>query len=140
MPPPPHPARFAFRFTPPYRRAARLFGVTPQRAWLEITELTLRARFGPWRLCTALENIASWSLTGPYRLWKTAGPAHLGVTDRGLTFASNGAQGLLICFHRPVKGIEPFGVLRHPELTVTVADPPALAAVLGEMVRPPSTG
>ena len=77
-----------------------------------------------------MDNIASCQLTGPYRFWKTAGPAHLGVTDRGLTFASNGDHGLLIRFRRPVRGIEPWGLLRHPELTVTVADPPALARAL----------
>lgn len=130
----PGPGRFDFCFTAPYRRAGRLFGVTPQTAWVQIAESGLQARFGPWRLSTELENIASWTVTGPYRFWKTAGPARLGVTDRGLTFASNGRQGLLICFHRPVKGIESLGVIRHPELTVTVADPPGLAAALGQMV------
>jgi hypothetical protein len=46
----------------------------------------------------------------------------LAVTDRGLTFATNGERGVLISFHEPVPGLEPTGLLRHPELTVTVAD------------------
>jgi hypothetical protein len=28
-----------------------------------------------------------------HAFWKTAGPARLGVTDRGLTFATNGERG-----------------------------------------------
>ena len=61
---------------------------------------------------------------------QTAGPAHLGLSDRGLTFASNGERGVLISFHQPVPGIEPTGRLRHPELTVTVADVEGLASML----------
>ncbi len=122
--------RFAFRFSPAYRRAARPFGVTPDKAWVEVGADRLSARFGPWRLDTSLTNISGVDITGPYAFLKTAGPAHLGFTDRGLTFASNGERGVLISFHTPVSGIEPTGRLRHPELTVTVADVDALAARL----------
>jgi hypothetical protein len=37
---------------------------------------------------------------------------------------------VLITFVTPVRGIEPFGVLRHPELTVTVHDVDGLAELL----------
>ena len=114
--------RFAFRFTPAYRRAALAFGVRPGRAWVDLDPERLRARFGPWRLSTPLTNVTAVQVTGPYAFLKTAGPAHLGFTDRGLTFASNGERGVLISFATPVPGIEPTGLLRHPELTVTVAD------------------
>jgi len=33
-------------------------------------------------------------------------------------------------FHEPVTGIDPLGLIRHPGLTVTVADPEGLAAAL----------
>ncbi len=92
-----------------------------------MSEKALDVRFGPWRLSTPLENVSDAAVTGPYALWKTAGPARLAVTDRGLTFATNGARGVRISFRRPVRGIEPLGVIRHPELTVTVADVAALA-------------
>ncbi|HET9102648.1 MAG TPA: hypothetical protein VFN55_04790 [Solirubrobacteraceae bacterium] len=114
--------RFPFRFTPAYRWAARPFGVRPDRAWVDLDAMTLRARFGPWRLHTPLANISAVKVTGPYAFIKTAGPAHVGFTDRGLTFASNGDRGVLITFRTRVPGIEPSGLLRHPELTVTVAD------------------
>jgi hypothetical protein len=44
--------------------------------------------------------------------------------------ATNGVRGLCITFREPVPGIEPTGTLRHPALTVTVADCHGLAAVL----------
>ena len=52
----------------------------------------LIARFGPWQVQTALDNIADVSITGPYTFVKTAGPAHLSLADRGLTFATNGGS------------------------------------------------
>jgi hypothetical protein len=123
-------SRFPFRFAPAYRWASLPFGVRPGDAWVEVDAETMYARFGPWRLRTSMANIAAVDITGPYAFLKTAGPARLGITDRGLTFASNGDRGVLISFHRPVPGIEPTGSLRHPELTVTVADVEGLAAVL----------
>jgi hypothetical protein len=61
-----------------------------------------------------------------------AGPARLAITDRGLTFATTAAQGVLITFATPVRGLEPLGLLRHPELTVTVRETSRLAALLNE--------
>ncbi len=122
--------RFTFRFASAYRWAALPFGVRPDRTWVEVGADTLHARFGPWQFRTSLANVCAVELTGPYAFLKTAGPAHLGLTDRGLTFASNGDRGVLISFHQPVRGIEPTGKLRHPALTVTVADLDDLAEVL----------
>jgi hypothetical protein len=124
--------RFEFSFAPAYRLAGRAFGIAPRSAWVEVGEETLSARFGPWRVSTPLTNVTSARVTGPYALWKTAGPARLAITDRGLTFATNGDRGVLICFHTPIRGLDPLGVLRHPELTVTVADVDRLAALLTE--------
>ena len=74
-------------------------------------------------------NVVDVAVTGPYAIWKTRTP-RLAVTDRGLTFATNGDRGVLITFRAPVPGLEPVGVLRHPELTVTVADVDRLAQLL----------
>lgn len=126
--------RFPFRFDPRYARLNRRFGVTPERAWVEVSDEELRARFGSWRVHTELSNVASAEITGPYRFFKTAGPARLGVTDLGLTFATNGDRGALITFRRRVPGIEPMGLLRHGELTVTVAEPEALVEFLRERI------
>lgn len=122
--------RFTFSFERRYRAPARLFGVTPRTTGIEVVGGRLRVRFGPWRVETTLDNIASVSLTGPYAFLKTAGPAHLGITDRGLTFATNSRTGVCLEFGMPVPGIDPLGVIRHPNLTVTPSDPAALAAAL----------
>ena len=122
--------RFEFDFDPAYRRIQRLLGVNPRTAWVEVSETELHARFGPWRVSTPLSNVAGADVTGPYAFWKTAGPARLAVTDRGLTFATNGRRGLRIDFHEPVPGLEPTRLLKHPELTVTVADVEGLARAL----------
>jgi hypothetical protein len=122
--------RFDFAFAPAYRRLARPLRVTPETAWVEVGDETFEARFGPWRVRTPLANITGAEATGPYAFWKTAGPARLAITDLGLTFATNGDRGVLIHFEEPVSGLEPLGVLRHPELTVTVVNVDGLANLL----------
>ena len=124
---------FAFAFSPSYRVAARLFAITPQNAEVTLDSRTLRVRFGPWRFATELANIWEIAVTGPYWYVKTAGPARLAITDRGLTFATNGRQGVRLRFRVPVRGIEPTGLLRHPELTLTVADVDGFTSALEEL-------
>jgi hypothetical protein len=114
--------KFPFAFEPSYRRAALLFGVIPPRALAILSDTELNVRFGPWRVRTPIENIAEVAVTGPYRFAKTAGPARLSFADRGLTLATNGRQGVCISFVEPIAGAEPTGRLRHPNLTLTVAD------------------
>jgi hypothetical protein len=123
-------ARFPFRFDPTYRRLARLFGVTPERAWVDLGEEVLEARYGRWRVRTPKSNIVGVEVTGPYSILKTAGPARLAITDSGLTFASNGDRGVCVSFRSPVAGIDPFGRIRHPTLTVTVLDVDGLVEAL----------
>jgi hypothetical protein len=122
--------RFDFAFAPAYRLLARAFGIRPATAWVHVEARTLEARFGPWRVSTPLANITDVAVTGPYAIWKTAGPARLAITDRGLTFATNGDRGVLISFRTPVRGLDPLGVIHHPELTVTVAEPDRLEELL----------
>ncbi len=118
---------FDFRFAPSYRRLSWLFGVTERTALVTLTDHELLARFGPWHVTVALTNVRSVKITGPYRLLKAAGPARLSLSDRGLTMATNGDQGVCLSFHEPIAGIEPTGRLRHPGLTLTVADCAGLA-------------
>jgi hypothetical protein len=125
--------RFAFRFTMPYRIAALPFGVSPSRCGVRVDSQSVLAEFGPWRLETDLANIAEVTITGPYQFVKTAGPAHLSLADKGLTFATNGERGVCLQFNEPIPGIEPFGLIRHPNLTVTVADCDQMARTLGHV-------
>ncbi|MGQ0629819.1 MAG: hypothetical protein ACT4P1_02165 [Sporichthyaceae bacterium] len=121
---------FPFRFTLAHRALALAWGVRPATALLEVDAHALRVRFGPWRLRTPLANIAAVQVTGPYSTLKTAGPARLSLADRGITLATNAECGVCIGFREPVPGLEPTGLLKHPALTVTVADPEGLAALL----------
>ncbi len=121
---------FEFAFDPEYRAAALAFGVTPGRTGVDLEDGRLVARYGFWRLETEVSNIEGTEVSGPYRLLTTIGPAHLSLADRGLTFASNRRRGLCMRFKEPVPGLEPTGRLRHPGLTVTVADVDGLARAL----------
>lgn len=126
------PTRFSFAFESSYQRAGRPFGVVPHRAWVDVGATDLDAHFGPWRLSTPLSNIVGLEVTGPYRFFKTAGSARLGVTDLGITFATNHRRGVRLEFQDKVPAIDPFGLLRHPELTVTVAEVDAFLALMRE--------
>jgi hypothetical protein len=121
---------FPFRFHPAFRVPARLFGVRPETAAIELDHETMTARFGPWTVRTELSNVASAVVTGGYAWPKVIGPAHVSLADRGLTFATNPDEGVCIEFVRPVAGLEPTGIVRHPTLTVTVDNSPALAELL----------
>jgi hypothetical protein len=122
--------RHRFAFTPSYRAAALPFGVTPRTAYVEVADARLRVHFGPWRLDTQLSNIKDTQITDGYSFLRTAGPAHLSFTDRGVTFATGPGPGLCVCFHEPVKAIDWVGVLKHPGATMTVEDPETLRAEL----------
>jgi hypothetical protein len=121
---------FDFAFEPAYRLPALVFGVTPATAKVVVTDEELLVRFGLWRLRTELSNVGDTSVTTGYSWLRTAGPAHLSLADRGVTFATSSRRGLCVSFAEPVSAIEPTGLLRHPAVTVTVADPDALAAAL----------
>ncbi|GAA4093255.1 MULTISPECIES: hypothetical protein [Actinomadura] len=122
---------FPFRFSSAYRVAALPFGVTSSSACVIVTEVALEIRFGPWRLTTNLDNVAeAEEVSGPYAFLKTAGPAHLSLADRGITFATNRDGGVCVRFRTPVPAIDPLHLIRHPTATVTVARPDQLLARL----------
>jgi hypothetical protein len=110
--------------------------VTPERAWVDVGQAELEARYGPWRVRTSVSNIAAVDVTGPYAFLKTVGPARLAITDRGVTFASNGDRGVCLSFYEPVAGIDRRGRIRHPTLTVTVLDVDGLVEALARHPSP----
>ena len=129
VPGPERPAdeiHYSFAFAASYRPAALLFGVTPSTTGVALGPEGLRVRFGPWRLRTTIANIASAQTTGGFGWLRTAGPAHLSLADRGVTFATNGDAAVCVTFHTPVAGIDPTRTITHPGATITVADPAAL--------------
>ena len=114
--------RFSFAFAPGYRLPALAFGITPVTAYAHLTPDRLAVRFGPWSLSTPLANVAEATITGGFSWLKTAGPPRLSLTDRGVSFTTNGERAVCVRFHEPVKVLDPTGrLLRHPGATLSVA-------------------
>jgi hypothetical protein len=119
--------RFPFRLGRRSLPILFLFGVRPGRAYVDLDDDGLDARFGFYRVRTPLENIASWRIEGPWR-WITAIGVRMSVRHRDLTFGGSHRGGVRIDFHEPVR----VGVLRPPALYVTVDDLEGLGAALLE--------
>ena len=80
-------------------------------------------------------NEPSWNPSdqpGPFSAVKAVGP-RLSLSDRGLTFGTSTAAGVCVRFREPVAGIEPLGLVKHPNLTMTVAEPELLVRLV-EMI------
>ena len=84
-------------------------------------------------------NVQTARLTGPYRWYRAIGP-RLSLADHGLAFGTTTARGVCLLFWEPVRGIGPFGVIRHPGLTLTVADPQRFAATVRHHAGLPAAG
>jgi hypothetical protein len=106
-----------------------LLGVSAANSGVRVADGVFDVRFGPWRLRTPTANVAGATVTGPYLWFRAVGP-RLSLADRGVTFGTNAERGVCVCFDAPVPALLPFRALRHPAVTVTVADPEGLAAYL----------
>jgi hypothetical protein len=93
-----------------------------------LTDAGLTARFGRWRLTTPWSNVRDVQVTRGYRWYKALGP-RASLADRGVTFGTNAVAGTCVCFHQPVPALVG-DRMPHPGLTVTVAEPEALAAAV----------
>jgi hypothetical protein len=122
-------SRFAFAFDPRARRALALIGVREASAYVDVGGGAVEVRYGPWHLRTSVTNVREMHETGPYQWFKAVGP-HLSLKDRGVTFGTTDRAGLCLLFNKPVPALAPFGLLRHPGATVTVAAPAELAAAV----------
>ncbi len=121
---------FPFAFAPAYRLAALPFGITPRTTWVHVTEHELHVRYGLWQLRTPLSNVAGVEVSGDFAFLKTAGPPRLSLSDRGVSFTTNGESALCVEFHQPVAGIDPTRMIKHPNATISVADPEGLKRAL----------
>lgn len=131
----PRTTTFPFRFDLPIAAASALAGATSRTSEVEVGETHLTVRYGPWTMRTELQNVDEVTLTGPYSALKVGGPPRLSLADRGLTFATTTAGGACVAFHRPVRAADPWGLVRHPGITVTVEDPKAFKQELEAAVR-----
>lgn len=122
--------RHRFAFTAGYRAPALLFGITARTAWVDLDDEQLAVRYGPWTLRTPLSNVTGVERTGGFGWLKTAGPPHLSFGDRGISFTTNGEDAACVGFRRPVAGIDPTRILKHPGATLTLEDVPGFIAEL----------
>jgi hypothetical protein len=113
--------RFEFAFEKKYLPALAAIGVTPLTARVDVDNEVLDARFGPWHCRTPVGNITCVQQTGPYSAIKAIG-ARGSLSDRGATFGTTTAGGVCVEFRKPVKILDPSGMILHPGLTLTVSD------------------
>ena len=113
---------FSFAFQPPLDTWARWFAIVPTRSFVRIDDHGFEAVYGPWRVATTWSNVRGVERSGPYRPWKIAGPVRVSWADRGITMAATTAEGVCLRLHEPVPGLDPFGLFRHPAVTLGVED------------------
>lgn len=122
--------RFDFAIAPLFRGMLIAFGVLDaDDAHVLLDDERLTVRFGHWSMSTPVRNLAGARVVGPFRAAKVIGP-HLSFADGGATFGTSTERGVCIRFHRPIPGLDPLDLLRHPGVTVTVGDPEGLAAAV----------
>lgn len=120
---------FEFDFDRRFRPLLAVIGIRPATSEVVVSDRLLDARFGPFRLQTPRENVSDVCVTGPYVPIKAIGPRGSRV-DGGATFGTNADRGVCIRFHEPVGALFGRNRLRHPGLTVTVADIDGLVEAL----------
>ena len=131
--------QFEMAFDPRFRLPLAALGITPATAHVTVTTDRLVACCGPWTCRTAPANVRAVRLTGPYRACLAIGP-RLSLADHGLTFGTTTRHGVCLLFRETVAGIDPFGLIRHPGLTLTVAEPHKFAATVRECAGLPASG
>jgi hypothetical protein len=121
--------QFEFAFDSQFRPFLALIGVTSGTAHVTLTAEQLVARFGPWTCETPIGNVRDVCRRGPYHWYKAIGPRGSFV-DRGLTFGTTTKGGVCVLLRDPVPGLAPVGALRHPGITLTLAEPERFVASL----------
>jgi hypothetical protein len=135
----PGAGQFEMAFDPRFRIPLAVLGVTPATAHVTVTADRLVACFGPWTCRTTPGNVRAVDVAGPYHWYRAVGP-RLSLADHGLTFGTTAARGVCLPLREPVPGIDPLGLLRHPGLTLTVADPGRFAATVRQYAGLPAPG
>ncbi|HSP39463.1 MAG TPA: hypothetical protein VLR26_17115 [Frankiaceae bacterium] len=125
----PDEQRFGMTFDDRFRVPLAALGITPATAYVTVAPQNLVARLGPWVCRTTPSNVTNVQVSGPYHWYRVIG-ARLSFADRGLTFGTGLERGVCLRFARPVRGLDPLGLLRHPGLTVTVQEPDRFAATV----------
>lgn len=118
------PTRFPIRIDRRYRWFIRLWGVTADRACVDVSD-EFDVRFGRFRFRVPMADVVRWRIEGPWRSITALG-VRKSIRHGDVTFGGSAHGGVRIDFRRPVR----WGPFRVPALYVTVDDVAALAAGL----------
>lgn len=121
--------RFDFSMPLPYAAVVLAWGVTPGRAWVEVDDDRVRARFGFFHVETTRDNVVGATReSGPFNPLTAIG-VRFSFSDASITFGSDVRDLVEIRFRRAVT-LRPPGRTRHRALWVSVAEPDRLVEVL----------
>ena len=117
------------------RRSALLlrvaFGVTSDRAWVELAGGAVRVRFGWWEFSAPIADVVGWRIEGPWR-WITAIGLRRSVRHGDLSFAGSPRGGVRLDFRAPVR----WGILSVPAAYYGVEDLDGFGAALSALGIP----
>jgi hypothetical protein len=122
------PRRFPIRIGQRSIGFIRLWTARPETSYVDLGDgpgAMLTVRFGRVRLQTAVDNIASWRIEGPFR-WITAIGIRRSIRHADVSFAGSPHGGVRIDFKQRVS----WGFLQVPAIYVGVDDLDGLAAEL----------
>src|SRR3954449_12955167 len=107
------------------------FGVTPERAYVDLGEATIVVRFGRFEVTAPLAAARRWRIEGPW-LWVTAIGVRMSIRHRDLSFAGSPRGGVRM----DLRERYPYGPLRIPAFYVGVEDLEGFAAELSGLGIP----
>lgn len=99
------------------------FGVTPERAYAEVTDEEVRVRFGRFALAAPVADVIRWRIEGPWA-WITAIGVRMSIRHHDVSFAGSPRGGVRLDYTRPVR----WGPLRIPAIYYGVEDLEGFAA------------
>ena len=101
------------------------FGVTRERAYVDLGDGTILVRFGRFEVTAPLAAARGWRIEGPWR-WITAIGVRMSIRHRDLSFAGSPRGGVRVDFTPPLR----YRFLRLPAIYYGVEDLEGFAAAL----------
>jgi hypothetical protein len=101
------------------------FGVTPERAYVDLGEAAILVRFGRFEVTAPLAAARSWRIEGPW-LWITAIGVRMSIRHRDLSFVGSPRGGVRVDFTPRVR----YRFLGLPAIYYGVEDLDGFAAQL----------
>jgi hypothetical protein len=101
------------------------FGVTPERAFVDLGDETILVRFGRFELVAPLSSATRWRIEGPWA-WITAIGVRMSLRHRDISFAGSPRGGVRVDFEPPPV----WRFLRPPAIYYGVDDLDGFAAAL----------